>query len=338
MSTRRSVLVRLVMGMTAGLGSSISSPLHAQVTAKMWRVGILANAATPGFEALLDGMRKELARLGYVEGQNIAYDFRHAGGQLDRMADLATELASSSVDIIVTSGGPASAAASKASSRIPVIFSIVADPVAIKLVTSMQRPGGNVTGVTNHDPEQATQQLSLLKEALPQLARVAILSEDGLPGADGSGMIPHERDYFSSASALGLKPQLVRIKGPTPDIEGALASAAKERADALILLEVPLAFRYGKQIAELATARRLPTLFPSSMSDNGATISYSTSVLENFARVPAMIDRIIKGTPVGEIPVEINSRRVLVVNVRTARQIGMPVPDAVLKRANRVID
>jgi putative ABC transport system substrate-binding protein len=326
------------MGMTAGLACSINSPLHAQMTGRVWRVGILANAVTPGTEALLDSMRKGLARLGYVEGQNIAYEFRHAGGQLERMASLATDLASSNVDIIVTSGGPASSAASTATSRIPVIFSIVADPVAIKLVDSMQRPGGNVTGITNHDPAQATQQFSLLKEALPQLARVAILGEDGLPGADGSGMVPLERDYFSAARALGLQPQLIRIKGPTPDLEEVLAAASRERADALILLEVPLAFRYGKQIAEVATARRLPTLFPSSLSDSGATISYSTSVLENWTRVPAMIDRIVKGTPVGEIPVEVNSGRVLVVNARTARQVGMAVPDAILKRADRVID
>lgn len=333
MTSRRRVLAYLATGLV-GL---VASPLRAQPSGKAWRVGILANAATPGFEVLLDNMRKDLARLGYVDGQNIAYDFRHAGGQLDRMPGLAADLVGSNVDVIVTSGGPASAAATKATSSIPVIFSIVADPVAIKLVTSLQRPGGNVTGITNYDREQATQQLSLLKEALPSVARVAIVSEHGLPGADDSGMIPLERDYFAAARSLAIQPHLVRLKGPVPDLESAMA-AAKEHADSLILLEVPLAFREGKRIADLATSRRLSTVFPSSISDSGAMISYSTSVLENFARVPAMIDRIFKGTPAGDVPVEVNARRVLVVNLKTARQIEVSIPDAVVKRADRVID
>jgi len=333
MDTRRSVLVQLAVG---GIWL-VAQPLHAQMAGTIWRVGILANAATPGFEALLGRMRTELTGLGYVEGKNIAYEFRHAGGQLDRLPDLAAELVQNNVDVIVASGGPASAAASQATSRIPVIFSIVADPVAIKLVSSLRRPGANVTGVTNHDPDQATQQLSLLKELLPQLVRVAIVSEDGLPGVDSSGMIPHERDYFGAARSLGLQPQLIRLKGPTPDLEAALA-AAKAHADALILLEVPLAFVEGKRIAELAAIHRLVTVFPSSLSASGATIAYSTSVLENFARVPAIIDRIFKGTPAGEVAVEVNSRRVLIVNAKATKQVGLTVPEAVLRRADRVID
>lgn len=334
MGTRRNVLGQIATG-SAWL---VARPLHAQVTGSMKRVGILANAATPAFDALLANMRGELSRLGYVEGQNVAYEFRHAGGQLDRMAELAADLVRSNVDVIVTSGGPASAAARRATSRIPVIFSIVADPVAIGLVASMQRPGANVTGVTNHDPEQATQQLSLLKEVLPRIARVAMFSEDGLPGADGSGMIPHERDYVGAARSLGLRPQLIRMKGPTPDVEAALATATMEQAEAVVLLEVPLAFREARRIAELTTARRLPTIYPSSLGDAGAVIAYSTSVLDNFARVPAMIDRIFKGTPVGEVPVEVNARRVLIVNAKSARQIGLTLPDAVLRRADRVVE
>lgn len=332
MPTRRSTLVGLAASMVW-----LAAPATRAQPARQWRVAFLANNTSPGFEALLANVRKELAQLGYVEGQNISYEFRHAAGQLDRHPELAAELVRSNVDLIVTSGGPASAAASKATSRIPVLFSIVADPVAIKLVASLQRPGGNVTGVTNHDADQAPQQLSLLKEVLPQLARVTMIGEDGLPGADDSGLIPHERDYFAAARALGLQPHLVRLKGPAPDLDGAIAAAAKERADAVILLEVPRAFIDGKRIAELANSQRLPTLFPASIANTDTMLSYSTSALENLARVPAMIDRIFKGTPPGDVPVEVNARRVLVVNARTAQQLGLRIPEAVLKRADRVI-
>jgi putative ABC transport system substrate-binding protein len=332
MNTRRSTLV----GLAAGI-AWLAAPRARAQSARQWRVAFVANNTSPSFEAVLGNVRKELARLGYVEGQNISYEFRHVGGQLDRHPDLAAELVRSNFDLLITTGGPATAAASKATTRIPVVFNIVADPVAIKVAASLQRPGGNMTGVTNHDPEQAKQQLSLLKEVLPQFARVAIFSEDGLPGADASGMAPIERDYFAAARSLGLQPQLVRLKGPTPDLDGAFAAATKERADAMILLEVPRAFLDGKRIAEQATAQRLPTLFPASIAGTDAMLSYSTSVLDNYARVPAIVDRIFKGTPPGEVPVEVNARRVLVVNAITAQQLGVRIPEAVLKRADRVI-
>lgn len=332
MPSRRSTLA-----VVCSIALAFPRSVGAQAMDKTRRIGILANGTNPAFEVLLETMRNEIGRLGYVEGPNVSYDFRHANGRLEHHPELAADLVRSKVDLIVTSGGPASAAASKATASIPIVFAIVADPVAIKLVSSMQRPGGNVTGVTNYDPEQFPRQIALLKEVLPRLSRIAFLSEDGLPGADDSGMIPDERRAFAAARAAGVEPQLVRIKGPKPDIEGALATIARERADALIVLEVPLVFREGKRIAELATTQRLPTLFPSSVTDAGALLFYGTSVFDNFARVPAMIDRIFKGTPAGEVPIEINARRRFVIDARTAQQLGIVVPEAVLARADKVI-
>ena len=333
MLARRSTLA-VVLGLTWFL----APPCAAQSTATTLRVGFVSNNTNANFEAAVLGpMRKEFARLGYVDGQNISYDFRHVGGDLARHPELAADLVRSNVDLIVTAGGPASAAASKATSRIPIIFIIVADPVAIKLVDSMQRPGRNLTGITNDDPELAPRQLALLKEALPQLARVAILSEEGLPGADDSGLIPIERTHVAAAKSLGLQAQLVRLKGPTPDLVAAFAAMVKERADAVIVLEVPLALSSGGRIAEQAAAQRLPSLFPGSLPAAGGLFSYGTNVFDNFAYIPAMADRIFKGTPASEIPVVVNARRRLVANLRTAQQLGLTVPEAVLQRADQVI-
>jgi putative ABC transport system substrate-binding protein len=331
MLTRRSALA-------VACSTALPFPFTAFAQApKTRRVAMVSNSTNATFEAVLDAMRRQLGGLGYVEGQAIGYEFRHVSNQLERHPEVAAELVRNNVDLIVTAGGPATAAAAKATSIIPIVFSLAAEPVSIGLVASAQRPGGNLTGATNFDAEQAPQQMALLREVMPQLARVAILGEDGLPGADASGMIPLERAYFAAARGAGLQPQLVRIKGPTPDYAAALSAMAKERADVLVALEVPLVLRDSKVIAERATEQKLATLFPASVGDAGALFAFGTSVFDNFALLPPIIDRILKGTPPGEIPVVFNTRRRLVVNTVTAQRVGILVPDAVLSRATRVV-
>ena len=331
MLTRRSALA---VACSAALPFPFTAFAQAQKTR---RVAMVSNATNAFFESVLEAMRKQLGELGYVEDQDISYHFRHVSNQLAQHPELAAELVRSNPDLIVTVGGPATAAAAKATSVIPIVFILAAEPVSIGLIASAQRPGGNLTGVSNFDAEHAPQQMALLRDVMPQLARVAILGEDGLPGADASGMIPLERAHFAAARGAGLQPQLVRIKGPTPDYAAALSAMAKERADVLVALEVPLVLRDSKVIAERATEQKLATLFPASLGDAGALFAFGTSVFDNFAHVPPIIDRIFKGTPAGEVPVVFNTRRMLVANLGTAQRVGVTVPEAVLGRATRVI-
>jgi putative ABC transport system substrate-binding protein len=317
----------------AGIG-----PVEAQPSPKVTRIGIMVNPAPgPLIEQYLDIVRQEFAKLGYVEGKSIAFDIRYARGDLAKHREFAADLVKDNVDAILTFGGPASAAAKNATSTIPVVFSIVTDPVALKLVASMQRPGGNVTGFTNLDPGQAASQIELLKEAIPSLTRIAILSEEGLPGADASGLVPIERDNAGGARARGLYAQVIRIKGPMPDYDDAFAKMLKDDLQAVIVLEVPQQIGNRKRIGDLAMKHKLPTVFPGGLSDAGGLLTYGTTVGETYAVMPAVVQMILKGTSPGEIPVGVMSRRELTVNAKTAVEIGVAVPRSILERADRVI-
>ncbi|MDM0106574.1 ABC transporter substrate-binding protein [Variovorax sp. J22R24] len=291
----------------------------------------------PLIEQYLGIVRQEFAKLGYVDGKSIAFDIRFARGDLAKHPEFAADLVKDNVDAILTFGGPASAAAKNATSTIPIVFSVVTDPVALKLAASMQKPGGNVTGFTNLDPGQAASQIELLKEAIPSVTRIAILSEEGLPGADSNGLVPIERDNSGAAQARGLHAQVIRIKGPMPDYDGAFATMLKDNLQALIVLEVPQQIGNRKRIADLATKQKLPTVFPGGLSDAGGLLTYGTTVGDTYAGMPAVVDKILKGTPPGEIPVGVISRRELIVNATTAAEIGVAIPQPILSRADKVI-
>jgi putative tryptophan/tyrosine transport system substrate-binding protein len=217
-NVRRFTLVALVVSVVTFSGG-IS---HAQQIAKVYRVGVLQNRVPgPEFELL----KSELALLGYVEGKNIIFESRYAEGKLDRLPGFAAELVAMNVDVIATYGGPPTAAARKATTTIPIVAQLVADPVAIGAAATLARPGGNVTGSTNHDPERATRQLAILKEVFPRLARVAFLSDADIPGADASGFAPLERDNIAAAQAMNIGPQTIKLRGPAPDLAAALDSS-----------------------------------------------------------------------------------------------------------------
>ena len=306
----------------------------AQQPAKIPRIGIMINGG-PG--PVIDLLKRDFAKLGYVEGQTIAFEPRYAEGQLDRLPALAADLARLDVDAILALGGPAARAAKDATSKIPVVFSIVTDPVALGLVASMERPGGHVTGLTNLDPQQAARQLELLREIFPNLKRVAILSDAAIPGADASGLAPIERANVAAARALGLEPQVIKLKGPTPDLDGAFSAMKSEGAEAVLVLEVPITLVHGKSIAERATAQRLPTMFPGGQKSAGGVIAYGTTVADTWPRMPAITDRILKGATPGAIPVEVISRRQIIINMKAARDVGASIPASVLARADEVI-
>ncbi len=338
---RRTVLVAGAL-LPASLVASRAARAQGSAATAVPRVGILINGGPPGTDALLRDFSQDLARLGYAEGRGIRVEPRFARGVLDRLPALATELAQERCDVLVALGGPASVAASRATSSIPVVFSIVTDPVALGLVASLERPGGNVTGITSLDPQQAGGQMELLRAVFPRMERVGILGDHTIPGADAAGLAPIDRANDAAARALGLRPQVFKLARPTtdgavPDFEGAFAAFRAEGAQAVIVLELPVAFAHRVRIAEVAAAHRMPTMFPGGMSNAGGLITYGTNVADTWRRIPAMVDRILKGARPAEMPVEFVTRRELVFNLRTAGAIGVSIPDALLARADRVV-
>lgn len=330
---------QFLLSVSALSASAIGLPgvtAWAQPTSKTPKIGVLINGG-PG--PVVGILQKAFARVGYIDGQGMALEFRYAHGQLGRHGALAAELVQLGVDVIMTLGGPASRAAKDTTSTIPIVFSIVTDPVALGLVASMDRPGGNVTGVTNLDPEQAVRQFELIRILLPKVTRVGILSDMTIPGADSSGLAPIDRANAAAARQLGIEPLVRKVaEGPSPDYVGALDDMIKQGAEALLVLEVPMPLRDGKTVAELATARRLPTIFPGGQSGTGGLIAYGTSVADTWPLMTIPVDKILKGAQPGDLPVQTVPKRELVVNLATARALGLTVPDEILKRANRVIE
>jgi ABC-type uncharacterized transport system substrate-binding protein len=318
MFTRVIALVILALG-------AILAPAEAQQTAKVPRVGIIL----PGSERPLEAFRRGLAELGYVEGQNIVIEPRIAEGQYERISELAAELVRLKVDVLAVQGAVTVRAAKKVVTDIPLVFAIVVDPVAEDVVGNLERPGGNITGVTTFDPQQARKQLELLKEAIPGLKRVAILGDRGIWE---SVMKANEE----AARALGLQSQQLWVAGPSPDLEGAFATFRQEHADAVVVLEEPLLGIHAKKIAELAAKYRLPTMVPPSSADAGGLIGYGTSLREGYRRMAIYVDKILKGAKPGDLPVQTVTRYELVVNLRTAQEIGVTIPPEVL-RADRLI-
>jgi putative ABC transport system substrate-binding protein len=321
MFRRAITVVVLVMG-------AVLAPCQTQQPTKVPRVGFLApqGRSLP----LLDAFRQGLADLGYVEGRNVVIEPRFAEGQYERFPELIGELVGLKVGVLAVTGAVTARAAKKGATDIPIVFTIVVDPVADNVVPSMERPGGNITGVTSFDPKQANKQLQLLKEVIPGLKRVAILGDQGVSEA-------LMKSGEEQARALGLEPQRLRVAGPNPDLEAAFAAFKQGHADALLVLEEPVLGVHAKEIADLAAKDRLPTLFPPSRVAAGGLISYGTSQTEGIHRMAAYVDKILKGAKPGDLPVETVNRYELIVNQKTAQAIGVTIPPEVLKRADRVM-
>jgi len=213
---------------------------------------------------------------------------------------------------------------------------------ALGLVAAIEAPGRNVTGITSLDPAQPAWQLALLNTILPSLERVAILSDRVIPGADAAGLAPIDRANVAAAQALGLQPQVVKVATPTaaapvPDFEAAFAEMEQGRAQAVLVLELPFVFPHRARIAALAVARKLPALFPGGMGEAGGLVAFGTTVTDTWRRIPAMVDRILKGASPAAMPVEFVTRRELVLNVRVAEQIGITIPPELVAQADQVI-
>jgi putative ABC transport system substrate-binding protein len=309
--------------------SFLLSPSEAQQAAKIPRVGLLspADPMSPLFEAFRQG----LADLGYVEGKNVVIVPRFAKGQYEQFPGLVADLVRENVDILAVQGAVSVRAARKAAPDIPIVFAVVVDPVKDDLVTNAERPGGNITGITTFDSQQPRKQLELLQQVVPGLKRVALLGDAGVSDAP-----MHACD--EQARAMGLETLRFLLTAPNPDLDGAFAAMRKEHAEALLVLEVPVTGAYLKEIAQRAVGNRIPSLASPSRPDSGQLLAYGTSFSDGIRHMAVYVDKVLKGAKAGDLPVETLTRYKLIVNLKTAREIGVTVPPAVLKRADRVIE
>jgi putative ABC transport system substrate-binding protein len=328
MTTRRVFLGAL----TAGLVTPPAA--HAQGPRKIWRVGILWTTSPPLVASARAGLLAALRDLGYVEGRNVAFEDRYAEDRPERLPKLVAEFLRLPVDVIVTQGTPAAQAAKEATRSIPVVMTLVANPVGIGLVASLAHPGGNVTGLTNIGGELSAKRLELLKDALPKLSRVAVLWDSSGPAdADRYGRLATER----SAQTLGLTLQLVSIQR-TEELPRAFEAASHGRAEALLVLPSPILAWNIKPLVELAAKHRLPTIYQwRAFAEVGGLMSYGPSSVEQLARAAVYVDKILKGAKPADLPVEQPTKFELVINLKTAKALGLTIPPSLLQRADEVI-
>jgi putative ABC transport system substrate-binding protein len=305
---------------------------QAQQPKKVPRVGFLGTASPSAAAARMEALRQGLHELGYVDGNNIVIEQRYAEEKLDRLNELAAELARLKVDVIVTVGPPATRVAKKATTVIPIVMGVDDDPVGNGFVASLARPGRNITGLSALGPEISGKQLELLKEIVPNLSRVAVLRNSTQPGNAQS-----LREVELAAGALGVKLQYLDVLGPE-DIETVFRAASQERADAVLVLRAAVFFSHRKQIVDLAAKSRLPAMYyTTEYVENGGLMTYGASITDLFRRAAVYVDKILKGAKPADLPVEQPKKFEFVINLKAAKQIGLTIPPNVLARADKVI-
>jgi putative ABC transport system substrate-binding protein len=288
----------------------------------------LASGLSPRVEAFRQGLRD----LGHVEGQSITIEYRWAQGKQDRLRDLAAELVQLKVDVIVTGGPTATRAAKEATTAIPIVMGFDADPVEAGFVASLARPGGNITGTAILSPELSAKRLELLKEASPGISRVAVFANPDEP------VTPlNLRATQAAARALHLQLQVLEVRG-LEDWDGAVRAAVRERADALTVFPDYFALFFGKRLADLAAKNRLPAVhFAKEFAEAGGLMAYGANDRDMHRRAATYVDKILKGTRPADLPVEQATRFELVINGKTAKALGLTIPQSLLLRADLVI-
>jgi len=308
---------------------------RAQEPARIPRIGFLSGNLSAG-EHLAAAFRQGLHDLGYVEGRNIVIEYRDAHGETDRLPALATELVTLKVDVILAAGTQHVLAAKQATTTIPIVFADVADPVARGFVTSLARPGGNVTGLSNLNTDLVGKWLELLTQAVPGVKRVAFLWQPGYLPERAEKDVLHRAEV--AAQALGVRLQFVEARRQE-DFDRAFAEMTRARVDAVIVWGGVLFIFERKRIAELAIRNRLPSSYPmSEFVDAGGLISYGPNIADNFRRAAGYVDKILKGAKPADLPVEQSSRLELVINVKTAKALGLKIPPSLLQRVDRLVE
>jgi putative tryptophan/tyrosine transport system substrate-binding protein len=324
-STERAVDKKLLYLAVVALFLAFTFPATAQQPKKVPRIGFLSTVSLSSVEARTDAFRQGLRELGYVEGKNIIIEWRDAEGKLDRLSERAAELVRLKVEVIVTAGPPSTRAAKEATVTIPIVMAFDNDPVGNGFVGSLARPGGNITGLSTYYPEISGKQLELMKEIVPKLSRVAVLENSAVPG-NAQALRETER----AAGAFGVKLQYLDVREPK-DFENVFREASKGRADAVLVLSNPVATSQRAQVAELAAKSRLPAMYPDSLfTDAGGLVFYGVSITDLYRRAATYVDKILKGAKPGDIPVEQPTKFELVINLKTAKQIGVTIPQSVL--------
>ena len=315
------------------LGGAAAWPLaaRAQQAGKIRAIGLLSPASRS--PSVVPALFDALAELGWIEGKNLVVERRYAENRLERLPELAAELVRLNVEVIVANGTLGPLAAKRATSTIPIVMTAAGDPLGSGLVASLARPGGNVTGISLMAPDLGGKRLELLKELLPRLARVAVLWNAANPYA---AIVFKETQ--AAGRTLGIEVQSLEVRGPD-DFDGAFDTARKQRPDALITVEDPLTFSHQKRIADFATGQQLPSLYGfREFVVAGGLMSYGANVADLFRRAASYVDKILKGAKPADLPVQQPTTFELVINVKTARALGLEIPPTLLARADEVIE
>jgi putative tryptophan/tyrosine transport system substrate-binding protein len=319
-----------------GLGAVLAAPLlaEAQQAGRVWRIGFLGPSPSGTAPHLAHAFRQGLSEAGYVEARNIVIEYRSTEpGDYERYRPLAAELVALGVDVLVTSITPAALAAKKATTTIPIVMVNVDDPVASGLVASLSRPGGNITGLSRMTPEIVGKGLALLKEAVPGAVKIAILSNSGNPFH--RGMV---RNGAEAASTLGIQLTIMDVK-VAEGLEDAFGMMVRQRVHALLVLSDGMFFFNRTRIADLAFRNRLPSMFSTTeLGESGWLMAYAASSIDNYRRAATYVDKILKGAKPADLPVEQPRKFELVINLRTAKALGLTIPSSLLLRADQVIE
>jgi putative ABC transport system substrate-binding protein len=307
---------------------------NAQQKPRTFRIGYIQTATESEQKHLTSAFEDALRDLGYVEGRNAVFERRFAGGKQGRLPELAAELVQLNVDVIVTGGNPVIAAVKRATATIPVVMATSRDPVGSGFVTSLARPGANITGMSGDPgPEVQGKRLELLKQAVPRASRIALLWNPLFPGVES-----YRKAVESAAQTLGVSLHAVEARG-RDDFDNAFAAMVRQRVDALVVLPDPVFFTARAQIVELATKHQLPAVYHArEVVEIGGLMSYGVSLSDQFRRAAAYVDKILKGARPGELAVEQAATFELVINLKTARTLGLGISPSLRMRADGLIE
>ncbi len=326
MIRRPTLAVALALGFLA-------APLaaEAQQAAKVARIGWVGGGTACAREC--EAFRQGLRDLGYVEGRDVVIEYRDYGGKLERLPAVVTDLVALKVDVIVVQNTPAALAAKQATTTLPIVFTSVGDPVGTGLVTSLRRPGGNVTGFSVVAQDLVGKLLELLKQAVPDVSRVALLVN-----ANDRSKNDRLKAAAVAARALGVQLQVVEARSPA-EFDRAFSDMTRARAGALAVMPTPMFTSERRRLVDLAATNRLPTMFPYSMFvDAGGLMAYGPNLVDLSRRAATYVDKILKGAKPGDLPVEEPTKFELVINLKTAKALGLTIPQSLLLRADHVIE
>ena len=312
--------------------SAFSFAAEAQQAKKIPRIGYLTLGSSSPRSANEEAFRDGLHQLGYIEGQNVHVEYRYAAGEVGRLPELAAELVSLNLNVIVAANTQSIDATRRATKTIPIVFPLTFDPVASGFVASLARPGGNLTGLTTLNQEVAGKRVELLKEVMPRISRVAVLRDP-----TNSGSLFALKETEAAANHLGIRLHILEVRS-ADELEGAIQAATRERAGSLIVIPDNLFVRRKGQIVDLVMKSRLPTMFGESESvEAGGLMYYGANLPDLFRRAATYVDKILKGAKPADLPVEQPTKFEFVINLKTAKQIGVTIPQTVLFRADKVI-